>query len=129
MLTAAENAKFLELVNKMNDTELRAASTTIRNAWKVLENEKQFQAAVQFRLAASAVGVPQRVVHGIGRNVMAHHQRYGLLQELGRLAGFLRIQFDDAGRFAGLTHGLGNSMANGQSIDQSGVSCLMKRPG
>ena len=50
MLTAAENAKFLELVNKMNDTELRAASTTIRNAWKVLENEKQFQAAVQFRL-------------------------------------------------------------------------------
>ncbi len=87
------------------------------------------QATVQFRLAASAVGVPQRVVHGIGRNVMAHHQRYGLLQELGRLAGFLRIQFDDAGRFAGLTHGLGNSMANGQSIDQSGVSCLMKRPG
>ena len=50
MLTAAENAKFLELVNKMNDSELRAASTTIRNAWKVLENEKQFQAAVQFRL-------------------------------------------------------------------------------
>ena len=34
----------------MNDTELRAASTTIRNAWKVLENEKQYQAAVQFRL-------------------------------------------------------------------------------
>lgn len=50
MLTAAENAQFLALVKKMNDSELRAASTTIRNAWKVLENEKQFQAAVQFRL-------------------------------------------------------------------------------
>jgi hypothetical protein len=50
MLTAAENAQFLALVKKMDDSELRAASTTIRNAWKVLENEKQFQAAVQFRL-------------------------------------------------------------------------------
>lgn len=50
MLTAAENAQFLALVKKMNDSELRAASTTIRNAWKALENEKQFQAAVQFRL-------------------------------------------------------------------------------
>lgn len=60
-----------------------------REAVKVFDNPVQM--AIEFWLLTFAVGVPERIVHGIWRNVVAYHQRYGLLQQGRRLAGILWV--------------------------------------
>ncbi|MNF99529.1 hypothetical protein D3C84_824290 [compost metagenome] len=50
------------------------------------------QVPVELRLLALAVGVPKRVMHRVGRNVVTNHQRHGLLEQCRSLAGVFWIQ-------------------------------------
>ncbi|MNF82402.1 hypothetical protein D3C84_647080 [compost metagenome] len=50
------------------------------------------QVPIELRLLALAVGVPERVVHRVGRNVVTNHQRHCLLEQRRRLAGVFWIQ-------------------------------------
>ncbi|MNP11071.1 hypothetical protein D3C76_1032450 [compost metagenome] len=65
-----------------------------RSLWRatVKVSDHPVQVANEFRVLALAVGVPEGVVHGIGRDVMANHQGHGLLEQGRRLAGVFRIQ-------------------------------------
>ncbi|MNR45192.1 hypothetical protein D3C85_1640130 [compost metagenome] len=54
--------------------------------------ENPVQVPVELRILTFAVGVPERVMHRIGWNVMANHQGDGLLEQRRCLAGVFRIQ-------------------------------------
>ncbi|MNF85033.1 hypothetical protein D3C84_674180 [compost metagenome] len=50
------------------------------------------QVTIEFGVQTFAVGVPQRVMHRIGRDVVTNHQRNGLFEQGRGLAGIFRIQ-------------------------------------
>ncbi|MNG02761.1 hypothetical protein D3C84_858040 [compost metagenome] len=53
--------------------------------------DQPVQVPIELRLLAFAVGVPERVVHRVGRNVVTNHQRHCLLEQRRGLAGVFRI--------------------------------------
>ncbi|MCY1351839.1 hypothetical protein D9M69_381160 [compost metagenome] len=63
-----------------------------------------FHPPVQIGVLALAIGVPEGVVHRVGRDVVAHHQRDRLLEQGGRFAGFFRVEVQDARGFRRLLH-------------------------
>ena len=88
-----------------------------------------FQATIEFGFQAFAVGVPEGVMHRVGRDVMAHHERYRLLQKRRSIAGFLGVQFQNAGSFSGFVHARHcGQVAIDQSIEQLPGKRLAKGP-
>ncbi|MNG04711.1 hypothetical protein D3C84_878620 [compost metagenome] len=72
---------------------------------KAVEVRDDFiQAPVELRFLASAVGVPQGVVHRIWRDIVANHVWYRLLEQNRSLAGLFRIELEDGGGFGRLAH-------------------------
>ncbi|MNP36084.1 hypothetical protein D3C76_1294470 [compost metagenome] len=65
-----------------------------RRLWRATVEVPDYpvQVTIELRVLALAVGVPEGVVHGVGRDVMANHQRHGLLEQGRRFAGVFRIQ-------------------------------------
>ncbi|MNL02994.1 hypothetical protein D3C87_1235180 [compost metagenome] len=65
-----------------------------RRLWRATVEvpDNPVQMTIEFRVLAFAVGVPQRVMHRIGRNIMANHQWNGLLEQRRSLAGVFRIK-------------------------------------